>query len=242
MYAELKYSCHRGGRNFNSRSKGDRPNQTTGKIGCPFNIRLKATKDGQFLEVVKTDTTHNHQVSELEHWFHPKVRKVDKETEEEIAKHLKFNANRKLVHQSYVEKTGKRLILKDVHNIATRFKAASQPPTQSPEVQNLFSWMKEQYPGIDCDFSVKDDVLAGIYIQDPEMKSTFHIFPEVLLSDSTYKTNNVNMALYVLIAVYGLSESHVIAAFLLSTEDKASLTDMMTKFKEKIKNDIMHNN
>ena len=92
--------------------------------------------------------------------------------------------------------------------------------------------MKEQYPGIDCDFSVKDDVLAGIHIQDPEMKSIFHRFRAALLSDSTYKTNYVNMALYVLIAVDGLSKSHVIAAFLQSTEDEASLTHMMIKFKE----------
>ena len=53
VYAELKYCCHHGGKSFTSRSKWDRPNQTTGKIGCPFTIRLKATKDGQFLEVVR---------------------------------------------------------------------------------------------------------------------------------------------------------------------------------------------
>ena len=104
--------------------------------------------------------------------------------------------------------------MKDVHNIATRFKDNAESPTHSSEVQDIFKWIKNEYPGIDCDFSVKDNVvLSGIYIQDAEMKSIFVRFPEVLLSDSTYKTNNVNMALYVLVATDGDSESHVIAAF-----------------------------
>ena len=59
VYAELKYCCHHGGKNFSSRSTGARPNQTTGKIGCPFHIRLRTAKDGQSLEVVKIDTNQN---------------------------------------------------------------------------------------------------------------------------------------------------------------------------------------
>ena len=56
--------------------------------------------------------------------------------------------------------------------------------------------------------------MKGVYIQDAEMKSTFDRFPEVILADSTYKTNNLNMALYALLAVDGHGESQVICAFL----------------------------
>ena len=41
---------------------------------------------------------------------------------------------------------------------------------------------------------------------------------------------------YVLIAVDGHSESQVVAAFLLSTEDKSSLQQIIAKFKEKNEN------
>ena len=68
---------------------------------------------------------------------------------------------------------------------------------------------------------MKEDTLSGIYMQDAEMFSTFQRFPEVLLCDSTYKTNNANMALYVLIAIDGHSESQVVGTFLLSAEDKS---------------------
>ena len=41
------------------------------------------------------------------------------------------------------------------------------------------------------------------------------------------------MALYILIAIDGHSESQVVSTFLLSTEDKPSLQQMIAKFKEK---------
>ena len=175
VYAELKLCCHHGGKKLTSRSRGERPNQTTGKLGCPFTIRFRATSDGQFLEVVSRDLSHNYQVTELEYKYHPKVRKVDLQTEKEIAQHLQFHSNRKLVQQSYAEKTGKKIILKDIHNIATRMKASDSIPAASA-AQGLYDWLKEEHPSLFCDFVVKEDTLSGIYMQDAEMFSTFQSF------------------------------------------------------------------
>ena len=109
---------------YKSKSKGERPNQTTGKIGCPFMLKIRATKDGQALEITKF--IQKKKITELEYKFYHSVRKVDKETDNEIASHLQLNANRKLIQQTYKEKTGKNILLKDVHNIATRAKEKSQ--------------------------------------------------------------------------------------------------------------------
>ena len=92
VYSELKYTCNHGGKNFKSKSKGDGPNQTTIKIGCPFLLKIKATKDGQSLEVPAFFNQHNHEVTELEYKFHPSVRKLDAETRKEVAGHLQLNA------------------------------------------------------------------------------------------------------------------------------------------------------
>ena len=81
-----------------------------------------------------------------------------------------------------------------------------EPVSQSSEVQSLFTWIQTQFPGIDCEFVVNDSELTGIYIQDPEMKSTFQHFPEVLLSDSTYKTNKLNVNMATLLAETGMDE------------------------------------
>ena len=178
-------------------------------------LRLKATKDGQSLEIMQFLNQHNHETTEMEFHFHPKVRKVDAETEKEIASHLQLNANRKLVQQTYRQKTGKNILMRDLHYIATRAKAQTSMSSATSEVQSLADWLKDEYPAIDSDFLVdKNNMLRGIYIQDSEMKSTFGIFPEVVLADSTYKTNNLNMALYAILSVDGYGERHLTLCFL----------------------------
>ena len=54
--SQLKLSCCHGGKADKSRSRGDRLNQTTGKIGCRFVLRLKATKYGQALDIMQLPT------------------------------------------------------------------------------------------------------------------------------------------------------------------------------------------
>ena len=102
--------------------------------------------------------------------------------------------------------------MRGLHNIPTRAKiqSSSSDGTRS-EVQNIADWLKEQYPVIDCDLNM----LCGQYIQHCEMKSTFSRFPEVVLADSTFKTNNLNISLYTILSVDGHGESHLICAFLL---------------------------
>ena len=112
----------------------------------------------------------------MEFQYHPKVRKVDETTEKEIASHLQLSPNRKLVQQTYKQKTGKNILMRDLHNIVTRAKiqSSSSGGTRS-EVQNIADWLKEEYPAIDCDFVVDmKNMLCGLYLQDSEMKSTFY--------------------------------------------------------------------
>ena len=195
-------------------------------------LRFKATRDGQKLELSKFVSQHNHEITELEFKFHPQVRKVDESTKKEIEQHIRLHANRRLIQQTYKEKTGKNITMKDLHNIGTKMKVTDNPPTS--EVQGIGEWIKEQHPGVDCEFMVNESqVLTGIFLQDAEMKSTFDRFPEVWLADSTYKTNNLNMALYVLLCVDGNSDSHLVCAFFVLNEDKASLTDMINRFKNR---------
>ena len=79
---------------------------------------------------------------------------MDQQTEHEIAQHLKFHPNTKLEQLSYAEKTGKKITLKDVHNIATRMKACNSV-TPAAVAQDLYDWLKEEHPSLYCDFVVK---------------------------------------------------------------------------------------
>ena len=64
VYYELQYRCINGGRTFKSRSAGDRPKQCTSRQDCQFQLKLRAIRDGNNLEVVHFCEEHNHVISE----------------------------------------------------------------------------------------------------------------------------------------------------------------------------------
>ena len=154
---------------------------------------------------------HNHDISEEEFRLNIKQRKLDSNTEKEIAKMIGLNANRKMVQSHFAEKTGKAILMSDIHNIAARAKTDAPNETQmsSNEVQGLAEWLKNTYPSMVAHF-VKNDgesTISGIYLQNPQMKSSLSQFPEVFLVDATHKTNDRGMVLYTFICIDGNRES-----------------------------------
>ncbi|KAG7158535.1 putative FAR1 DNA-binding domain-containing protein, partial [Homarus americanus] len=61
VYYDLVYACVKGGRIYYTRG---RPSRNSLKSGCTMQIRLKASRDGQFLEVVHKVEQHNHSLTE----------------------------------------------------------------------------------------------------------------------------------------------------------------------------------
>ena len=59
-------------------------------------------------------------------------------------------------------------------------------------------------------FTDENDMLKAIYFQTSEMRSTCASCPELLLIDVTYKLNDVNMPLYVLMSVDGNGENEIV--------------------------------
>ena len=57
-------------------------------------------------------------------------------------------------------------------------------------------------------------------------------YPEVILMDSTYKTNNLRMPLFFILAIDGNGESIVVAMFLVTSEEQHVLNAMLRIFKE----------
>ena len=69
-----------------------------------------------------------------------------------------------------------------------------------------------------------NNMLKAIYFQTSEMRSVFASYPELLLIDATYKLNNLNMPLYVLMSVDGNGESEIACLWLTQFEDKQLLS------------------
>ena len=63
------------------------------------------------------------------------------------------------------------------------------------------------------------------------MKSSFRNFPEVILVDATYQTNNMRMPLYFILSVDGNGQSEIVALFLLTQEEEILLSSVIELFK-----------
>ena len=151
-------------------------------------IKLHATADGQSLVVTSFVNSHNHELSREEFKLNPAVRKLDSETEKEIQSIVRMNGNRKLIQQYYAEKTGKAILMRDIHNLAARAVSdVSTTPTPTSYVQGVTEWLQKECPDVDHHFVLdENDVVQAVFLQDSLMKTTFEKFPELILADSTH--------------------------------------------------------
>ncbi|KAK0066452.1 mastermind-like protein 2 [Biomphalaria pfeifferi] len=118
-YSDISYCCTYGGKKYVSHSTGKRIHKTI-KQSCPFSLKVRATVDGQRLFVREMSSLHNHEISEAEFRLHPKQRKLDIDSQEEIANLLCMEPDKKLLRDRLMQITGKVILMKDIHNIKTR--------------------------------------------------------------------------------------------------------------------------
>ncbi|KAK6169865.1 hypothetical protein SNE40_020840 [Patella caerulea] len=229
-YAEINFACIHGGRKLKSSSSGQRPHQSTFLKDCPFMIKVRATPDGKNLCVKEMSPadSHTHETC-LQTFQHlPKQRRLSKEQNIQVGEMLQLKANKKLIQQHLQSTTGKTLILKDIHNIASQ-----NHTNHRNNFEELVSEMKKiEGSSVDA-FTDDNDTLQAIAFQTEEMRNTFAAYPELLLIDATYKLNNLRMPLYVLMNVDGNGESEVICLWLVATEDRLTISLLMDKFKER---------
>ena len=114
--------------------------------------------------------------------------------------------------------------MKDIHNIDLELKKE----LGDSSVAGVISMLNENYPKYKYDLLKDGNTVNGIFLQDETMRQHFELFPEVLLADSTYKTNDRDLALYALTCVDGHGETQPVCVFLVYTEDEETLTRMVT--------------
>ncbi|CAG5124552.1 unnamed protein product [Candidula unifasciata] len=118
-YSDISYCCTYGGKKYVCHSTGKRSHKSI-KLACPFSLKIRATIDGQRLFVREMCSVHNHLLTEAEFRLHPKQRKLDIGSQEEIAHLLSMEPDKKLLRDKLMQITGKVILMKDIHNIKTR--------------------------------------------------------------------------------------------------------------------------
>lgn len=78
---------------------------------------------------------------------------------------------------------------------------------------------------------VDTNQIESILFQDERMRRNFELYPEVILCDATYKLNDRNMPLFVMMTIDGNGETQVAALVILRSENNASIQCALNAFK-----------
>ena len=62
--------------------------------------------------------------------------------------------------KNFEEKTGKTIILKDIHNIGTATLAMDSK--KNKDASELDKWLKDHYPSLETSYLVEEHVMTGI--------------------------------------------------------------------------------
>ena len=81
-------------------------------------------------------------------------------------------------------------------------------------------------------FADQDENLMGIFYQDNSIMQLYAAFPEVLFVDATHKVNELRMPLYIFLVCDGNGQSEIVAAFLVASEQKPVIEQMVRIFKK----------
>lgn len=86
---------------------------------CEAFIYLKASANGQQLEITKMNETHNHEISKILYSHLPNQRKITPENKAIVIELMDMKANKKLIQDKIMKESGKIVTLKDLSNIRT---------------------------------------------------------------------------------------------------------------------------
>lgn len=75
-----------------------------------------------------------------------------------------------------------------------------------------------------------ENVVHGIFFQDPAMRIQYEHYPEILFCDATYNISRVKMALQVLMVVDGNGDSQIVALCLIDSENITTMTTILSIF------------
>ena len=117
-YYSLLLYCKFGGRPNASKERTRKTKSF--RQGCPFEVYLSLSSDGQALEVMRVNEGHNHALTKQLYAHLPRQRAVSQEVRKDIKDALNLKANKKLLQHKLEQKSGKKITLKDISNIQQR--------------------------------------------------------------------------------------------------------------------------
>lgn len=187
-------------------------------------VNFKAKR--KVFEVGELDIGHNHDRSAAIFEGLPKQRRLDENERHFVEDMISIKPNMRLLQKEVNAKTGKTMILKDLHNIRHKLKTVA-----GGDLEAIYEEIKARND-ITAEVFVDNNELQGIFIQDDRMRRYFELYPELLLMDATYKLNDRRMPLFLMLVVDGNGESQIAAMFIIKSENYNIISKMLATFKK----------
>ncbi|VDI68983.1 zinc finger SWIM domain-containing protein 3 [Mytilus galloprovincialis] len=157
----------------------------------------------------------------------PRERRLPEEELKEAEKLVSLQVNNKLMRDHLQDKTGKKVILKDISNIISKVNASKK----SDNIESLVSKLKKTGSVVEV-FHDFNNQVQGVFYQDEEMQKIFSAYCDIVFVDATYKLNDLRMPLYVIMIEDSLGQSEVAAICLLNSEEKPVLQHLIKCFQK----------
>lgn len=219
-------SCKIGGE---PRAKKDRIKKTNAfRQGCPFEIYISLSSDGQALQVNRIQESHNHELTKELYEHLPRQRTLSVEEKKEIEKAIKLKVNSKLLQQQIQQSTGKKVTLKDISNMKQR----ARKDINKNDLDSVIGYLQQQQGSIAELIIDEENNFKGIFYQDEYMKNMYRKFPELILVDATYKLLDLRMPVYLVLCIDGNGLSEIVAMFILAEETKAVIEAAVGVFRK----------
>lgn len=212
---KLVLGCERGGVYKPSKKKLKFEATGTRKCQCPFRLRghFHATNDWHLTVV---SGKHNHPLDKVldGHLMVGRLKTNETALVEELTRNLVKPRN---IMSTLRERDPENVMaFKQLYNARHRMKLKKRG--KRSEMQHLFETL-EQSKYIYKSRSVSDSTkIQDVFFANPTSVDLFNNFPDVLLMDSTYKTNRYNMPLFEMVGVTSTDKTFNVAFAFLSNE------------------------
>ena len=183
------------------------------------------------LKIIQVNETHNHELVAPE--TYPENRRLASHEKERAEDLIEMGVSAKKVLGRMNALSGKKLILKDIHNLRQEYKKKKAGGLNDAELllNEVETYLQHDQEAV-VYFDVPDNELNMLFVQTSEMRDLYSKFPEILFLDATYCVNKKQMPLYVLMCQDGEGRGRVVAYAIVRSESYERVSGVISTFKK----------
>ena len=222
------YACSRGRRHMPKKEAHTKESRNKGysSTDCKFRVNAYRRKNDNLVYITKVENQHNHELVENIAILAPSYRKFTQEMSDDVRLLTECGVRPGAIIDVLQNKNpGKYIHDRNVYNLVNSI-WRQKNHAKSDAGSMYINLMKQQQENpafhVDAQFEGEDNHLVRLCWMRPEQQVLWSRFHDIILLDTTAKTNRFSMILCVIILVDNYNRSHLAAIAILSDETRDS--------------------